>query len=148
MFQFTLNVSLHAPLSFLFAAFHEPEYLSEWFAPGNCTVSQIMSSFNEGGRYRIKMLEPNGDEIALTGEYVTILANEKLVFSWAWEDGVEETVMSAVDITFEETSDGEVALTLIHSGFSNQQECDQHQYAWMSCLEKLAVLADKQVAFN
>jgi len=148
MFQFTLNVSLHAPISFLFAAFHEPEYLSEWFAPGNCKVSQIMSSFKEGGRYRIKLLEPNGVEIALTGEYVTILANEKLVFSWAWEDGVEETVMSSVEILFEETSEGEVALTLIHSGFSNQQECDQHQYAWMSCLEKLAVLADKQVAFN
>ena len=148
MFQFTLNVSLHAPISFLFAAFHEPEYLSEWFAPGNCKVSQIMSSFTEGGRYRIKMLEPSGVEMALTGEYVTILANEKLVFSWAWEDGVEETVMSSVDVSFEETSEGEVALTLIHSGFSNQQECDQHQYAWMSCLEKLAVLADKQVAFN
>ena len=132
MFQFTLNVSLHAPISFLFAAFHEPEYLSEWFAPGNCTVSQIMSSFKEGGRYRIKMIEPNGVEIALTGEYVTILA----------------TGMSSVDVSFEETSEGEVALTLIHSGFSNQQECDQHQYAWMSCLEKLAVLADKQVAFN
>ena len=56
--------------------------------------------------------------------------------------------MSSVDVSFEETSEGEVALTLIHSGFSNQQECDQHQYAWMSCLEKLAVLADKQVAFN
>jgi len=148
MFQFTLNVSLHAPISFLFAAFHEPEYLSEWFAPGNCKVSQIMSSFKEGGRYRIKLLEPNGVEIALTGEYVTILANEKLVFSWAWEDGVEETVMSSVEILFEETREREVALTLIHSGFNNQEECDQHQYAWMSCLEKLAVLADKQVAFN
>lgn len=148
MFQFTLNVSLHAPLSFLFAAFHEPEYLSEWFAPGNCVVSQIMSSFKEGGKYRIKMLEPNGAEMALVGEYVNILTDEKLVFSWAWEDTLEETVMTSVDISFFETSPNEVALTLIHSGFSNQQECDQHQYAWMSCLEKLAVLADKHVAFN
>lgn len=94
------------------------------------------------------MLEPNGAEMALVGEYVNILTDEKLVFSWAWEDTLEETVMTSVDISFFETSPNEVALTLIHSGFSNQQECDQHQYAWMSCLEKLAVLADKHVAFN
>ncbi|HAO16707.1 MAG TPA: SRPBCC domain-containing protein, partial [Alteromonas macleodii] len=29
-----------------------------------------------------------------------------------------------------------------------KQECDQHNYAWMSCLEKLAVLAAKKKSFN
>lgn len=148
MYQFTLNVSLHGPLSFVYAAFHEPEYLSEWFAPGNCAVSQLMNSFREGGKYRVKMLEPSGAEMSLTGEYIKILTDEKLVFSWAWEDNDEETVMTSVDIAFEENGSKDVQLTLIHSGFSNQQECDQHQYGWMSCLEKLAVLVDKQTSFN
>ena len=125
MHEFKIDVTLDASLPFVFAAFHEPEYLSEWFAPGDCSVTQIMSDFKEGGRYRIKMMDPSGIEMSLTGEYVTILANEQLSFSWAWEDGVEETVMSSVDVSFEETSEGEVVLTLIHSGFSNQQECDQ-----------------------
>lgn len=148
MHEFKIDVTLDASLPFVFAAFHEPEYLSEWFAPGDCSVTQIMSDFKEGGRYRIKMMDPSGIEMSLTGEYVTILANEQLSFSWAWEDDMEESVMTSVDIHFEKTEEGNVRLLLIQQGFLNKQECDQHNYAWMSCLEKLAVLAAKKKSFN
>ncbi|CAA0326935.1 conserved hypothetical protein [Alteromonas alvinellae] len=148
MHEFKIDVTLEASLPFVFAAFHEPEYLSEWFAPGDCSVTQIMSDFKEGGRYRIKMMDPSGIEMSLTGEYVTILANEQLSFSWAWEDDMEESVMTSVDIHFEKTDEGNVRLVLIQQGFLNKQECDQHNYAWMSCLEKLAVLAAKKKSFN
>ncbi|MCG7637127.1 SRPBCC domain-containing protein [Alteromonas sp. Cnat3-28] len=148
MHEFKIDVTLDASLPFVFAAFHEPEYLSEWFAPGDCSVTQIMSDFKEGGRYRIKMMDPSGIEMSLTGEYVTILANEQLSFSWAWEDDMEESVMTSVDIHFEKTDEGNVRLVLIQQGFLNKQECDQHNYAWMSCLEKLAVLAAKKKSFN
>ena len=148
MHEFKIDVTLDASLPFVFAAFHEPEYLSEWFTPGDCSVTQIMSDFKEGGRYRIKMMDPSGIEMSLTGEYVTILANEQLSFSWAWEDDMEESVMTSVDIHFEKTEEGNVRLVLIQQGFLNKQECDQHNYAWMSCLEKLAVLAAKKKPFN
>ena len=148
MHEFKIDVTLDASLPFVFAAFHEPEYLSEWFAPGDCSVTQIMSDFKEGGRYRIKMMDPSGIEMSLTGEYVTILANEQLSFSWAWEDDMEESVMTSVDIHFEKTEEGNVRLVLIQQGFLNKQECDQHNYVWMSCLEKLAVLAAKKKSFN
>ncbi|MEC8297315.1 MAG: SRPBCC domain-containing protein [Pseudomonadota bacterium] len=148
MHEFKIDVTLDASLPFVFAAFHEPEYLSEWFAPGDCSVTQIMSDFKEGGRYRIKMMDPSGIEMSLTGEYVTILANEQLSFSWAWEDDMEESVMTSVDIHFEKTEEGNVRLVLIQQGFLNKQECDQHNYAWMPCLEKLAVLAAKKKSFN
>jgi len=148
MHEFKIDVTLDASLPFVFAAFHEPEYLSEWFAPGDCSVTQIMSDFKEGGRYRIKMMDPSGIEMSLTGEYVTILANEQLSFSWAWEDDMEESVMTSVDIHFEKTEEGNIRLVFIQQGFLNKQECDQHNYAWMSCLEKLAVLAAKKKSFN
>ncbi len=148
MHEFKIDVTIDASLPFVFAAFHEPEYLSEWFAPGDCSVTQIMSDFKEGGRYRIKMMDPSGIEMSLTGEYVTILANEQLSFSWAWEDDIDESVMTSVDIHFEKTDEDNVRLVLIQQGFLNKQECDQHNYAWMSCLEKLAVLAAKKKSFN
>lgn len=148
MHQFKIDVTLDASLSFVFAAFHEPEYLAQWFAPGDCVVTQVMSDFKEGGRYRIKMMEPNGAEMSLTGEYVTILANEQLAFSWAWEDDLEDSVMTSVDIHFEEIDEKNLRLVLVQSGFANKAECDQHNYAWMSCLEKLAVFASQKKAFS
>ena len=118
MHEFKIDVTLDASLPFVFAAFHEPEYLSEWFAPGDCSVTQLMIDFKEGGRYRIKMMDPSGIEMSLTGEYVTILANEQLSFSWAWEDDMEESVMTSVDIHFEKTEEGNVRLVLIQQAFS------------------------------
>ncbi|APD87258.1 hypothetical protein BM527_14810 [Alteromonas sp. Mex14] len=148
MHEFKIDVTLDASLPFVFAAFHEPEYLSEWFAPGDCSVTQIMCDFKEGGRYRIKMMDPSGIEMSLTGEYVTILANEQLSFSWAWEDDIEESIITTVDIHFEEAEGNNVRLVLLQQGFVNKQECEQHNYAWMSCLEKLAVLAAQKKSFN
>ena len=138
MYHFTLNVTFHASPSHIFDAFHKPEWLIQWFAPGSVQVSQIMSNFTEGGRYRIQMMEPNGQQYTLTGEYTKILANEKLVMSWAWEDNEEESVIPTVDIEFESEGDSTTHLTLVHSGFVNEQERDQHQQGWMACFEKLA----------
>lgn len=139
MHQFSLDLTIHAPISLVFTCFHEPEYLTEWFAPGACVVTQVMSNFKEGGKYRIKMQTPAGQEMTLVGEYITVLTNEKLVYSWAWADNEEDTVMTTVTLTFEEVANNEVSIHLEQGGFSNEEECLQHQHAWMSCLEKLAV---------
>ncbi len=138
MYHFTLNVTFHASTTHIFDAFHKPEILIQWFAPGNVKVLQIMSNFTEGGRYRIQMTEPTGQQYTLTGEYTRILANEKLVMSWAWEDNDEESIITTVDIEFESKDDNTTQLTLVHSGFVNEQERDQHQQGWMACFEKLA----------
>ncbi|WP_420933763.1 SRPBCC family protein [Alteromonas sp. A081] len=148
MHQFTIDVTFTAPLSFIYASFHEVEYLSQWFAPGNCSVTQVMNDFKEGGRYRIKMMEPNGVEMSLTGEYVTILTDEQLAFSWAWEDNLDESHITSVNLHFKEVEPDRINVVLMQSGFVNKEECNQHEYAWMSCLEKLAVLADRQKALN
>ncbi len=140
MFHFTLNATFHAALTPVFEAFHKPELLMQWFAPGDVMVSQVMSDFREGGRYRIVLLETSGQQYALTGQYTHIVTNEHLAFSWAWEDNQEESVITAVDIRFDEQDKDTTHVTLTHSGFMNEAERDQHQHGWMACLEKLASL--------
>lgn len=140
MYHFTLNATFHAPLTPIFDAFHKPDALMEWFAPGEAEVKQVMSDFKEGGRYRIVLAEPAGQEYSLTGQYTHIVANEHLAFSWAWEDNEEESIMTAVDIHFEAENADTTTITLTQTGFMNEQERDQHQNGWMSCLEQLATL--------
>ncbi|WP_075609997.1 SRPBCC family protein [Alteromonas pelagimontana] len=140
MFDFSLSATLAMPVTHLFEAFHKTELLVQWFAPGNIIITQVMSNFEEAGRYRITMQEPSGVQYVLTGEYSTIRPNESLMFSWAWEDNQEESVMTSVNVSFEEVDAHTSHLTLIHSGFSNEQERDQHQQGWVACLEKLSKL--------
>jgi len=143
MHQFTLETTIHAPLPLVFTCFYEPEYLSEWFAPGDSVVSQVMSDFKEGGKYRIKMQTPSGEETTLEGEYIQILTNERLVYSWAQENSTESALMSTVTVMFEGLTSKDVEITLEQIGFTNQDSCRHHQQAWLSCFEKLAIFAQR-----
>ncbi len=140
MSQLSLTVSLNGPVSSVFEAFVLPEKLIQWFAPGEVFVAQVMSDFQEGGRYTLTMQEPSGQQYQLVGEYLAIEQNAHIRYSWAWMDNEEETVMSIVDIVFVSVNDTTTEVTLTHSGFANDDERDQHQYAWIACLEKLSRL--------
>lgn len=140
MFQFSLSMTLNAPIDQVYQAFHNPERLMQWFAPGVTLVAQMMSDFTEGGRYRIILQEPNGAQNSLTGQFTRIIPNEYLAYSWAWEDNLEESVITQVELVFTPRDDSTTEVTLTHSGFANEQEREQHQYGWISCLEKLAAL--------
>ncbi len=140
MFSFTLNATFNAPITDVYDAFHRTDILLHWFAPGDLFVSQAMSDFKEGGRYRIAMNEPTGQHYTLTGQYVKILTNEKLVFTWAWEDNLEQSIITNVEVSFVAKGDSTTEVTIVHGGFANQAECDQHQYGWVGCLEKLSTL--------
>lgn len=140
MYDFTLNGTFCAPVTALYKAFHAPELLIQWFAPGAIQLAQVMANFEEKGRYRMVMQEPSGAQYVLVGEYVSILPNESLVYTWAWEDNLEQSVVSTVEVSFTAIDDSTTELNLHHSGFANQAECDQHQQAWISCLEKLSAL--------
>lgn len=53
MYDFTINGTLNAGLDDVYTAFHDPNVLVRWFAPGNMMVSQFMSNFIEGGKLSI-----------------------------------------------------------------------------------------------
>lgn len=104
-------------------------------------VSQVMSDFKEGGKYRIKIQTPSGEESTLEGEYIQILTNEKLVYSWRRENSIASALMSTVTVMFEEYTSKDVKITLEQIGLSNEDLCQQQQHAWMSCLKKLAIFS-------
>ncbi len=140
MYNLKVNVIFHIPITQLFDAFHKPELLSQWMAPAPMQVVQVVTDFEEGGQYRIVMEDTSGETYALTGEYTRIRRNDQLMFSWAWEDDLEESVITSVDIQFEQLNDTTTEIILIHSGFANEEEKEQHYLGWITCLEKLSTI--------
>ncbi|WP_416306298.1 SRPBCC family protein [Neptunicella sp. SCSIO 80796] len=137
MYQTRLSVKFNAPVSALYEAWYKPELLLQWFAPGEMLVAQAMSNFAEGGKFRIVMQEPTGEQNIVMGEYLQIETNKKLVFSWQWL-GSED--VSKVELLFGAVNDNTSQLELTHSEFPNQQVCNDHQDGWVGCLEKLSLL--------
>lgn len=136
MYDFTLKGYLNADISTVYGAFNNPDVICRWFAPGNLVVSQFMSNFAEGGHYRAVLSSPDGFQQTIVGTYQHIEKNQRLSFTWRWDDTNDIT---KVDVSFHETQNLSTRIELTQSGFSREKDMLNQQYGWLNCLEKLTL---------
>ncbi len=78
---------------------------------------------------------PGGEEREVSGEFREVVANRKLVFTWAWRSTPER--QSLVTVEFVPTGDA-TALTLTHQQFADEAARDRHHHGWTGSLDRLA----------
>jgi uncharacterized protein YndB with AHSA1/START domain len=116
-------------------AWTDPQALSAWFGPGEPnSVTQAELDLRPGGRYRIRFHTPDGEQHEVAGEYLEVVAHEKLVFSWAWRSTPER--VSRVTVTLRPAAGG-TALDFLHERFFDQAARDGHAHGWGLTFEKL-----------
>jgi uncharacterized protein YndB with AHSA1/START domain len=131
----TLERHLKAPIEKVFKAWTSGEALKRWFGPGqNLSVPVADVDFRVGGRYRIVMREPGGEEHRVGGVYREIVPPTRLVFSWAWESTPDRESLVTVSLT---EKDGGTQLTLRHERFADAPARDRHQSGWAGTLDRL-----------
>jgi uncharacterized protein YndB with AHSA1/START domain len=130
----TVKRRLQASPAKVFAAWTDPEKIKRWMGPGDIVTERAESDPRAGGRYRIEMRSPDGKPHNIGGVYREVVANEKLVFTWAW-DGTPERE-SLVTVLLKPDGDGTL-LTLIHEQFFDQDARDRHQGGWNGALDKM-----------
>ena len=80
------------------------------------------------------MRTADGEEHDVGGEYREVVANEKLVFTWAWRSTPERE--SLVTVLLKGDGDGTL-LTLLHEQFFDEAARDRHRFGWTGSLDKL-----------
>ena len=71
-------------------AWTDPQALKLWFGPAEIVSVPVAEiDLRVGGRFRVVMLEANGERHEVGGIYREIVPNRKLVFSWAWHSTPE-----------------------------------------------------------
>ncbi len=136
----TLKRRLQAPPAKVFAAWTDPEKIMRWMGPADFTTPQAESDARVGGRYRFGMLSPEGEQHVVRGIYREVVANEKLVFTWAWDAAPgEEPYESLVTVLFK-PDDGGTLLTLTHERLFDEESRDGHEKGWNGSLDKLEKL--------
>jgi uncharacterized protein YndB with AHSA1/START domain len=133
----TLKRRLKAPPAKVFAAWTDPEKVKRWMGPGNVEAVSAESDVRVGGRYRWVMRAPSGEEYDVSGVYHEIVANEKLVFTWAWKSAPESETL--VTVLLEPDGDGTL-LTLTHEQFADEDARNRHQGGWNGALDKMEKL--------
>lgn len=98
-----------APARLLFEAWSKPEHLLEWFGPVGWPVTMCEVDFRKGGRWRMAMTGPSGQQdTPFGGKYLEIVPDRKIVFDNAFEAaGSPKMIMT---VTFEERG-GKTILT-------------------------------------
>jgi uncharacterized protein YndB with AHSA1/START domain len=102
--------------------------------PGEVKTMRAEADTRVGGRYRIVMQAPNGEEYDVGGVYREVVADEKLVFTWAWKSAPERE--SLVTLLLKPDGDGTL-LTLTHEQFADEDSRNGHEQGWNSSLDKL-----------
>ena len=133
----TLKRRFKAPPAKVFAAWTDPERMKAWMGPGEIKAVKAEADARLGGRYRVLMRSPGGEEHDVSGVYREIIANEKLVFTWAWKvEPPDEPHESLVTVLFKPDGTGTI-LTLTHEHLFDEESRKGHEGGWIGAFEKL-----------
>jgi len=75
-----------APPRLVFEAWTDPAHVARWWGPKGFTMPSCDMDVRPGGAFRVCMRSPDGMDHWLRGVYREIVAPERLVLTWAWED--------------------------------------------------------------
>jgi len=124
----------------VFRAWTEPDQLVEWACPEGLSVANAEVDLRVGGRYRIVMKAPDGAVHTAVGVYREIERPVRLVYTWMWEDTLDEGMQigeTVVTVEFRGRGDGTSEVVLVHEGFPGAEARDNHETGWTSCVNRL-----------
>jgi uncharacterized protein YndB with AHSA1/START domain len=130
-----------------FRAWTDPELFSQWFgAPGGATDSVEMD-VRVGGSYRIKFRHPFwvGWTTFVVGEYLEVVAPERLVYTFAWEPNPLPALgMDDSRVTVEFRDLGETTeVRLTHEQLEKPRLRAFHRGGWQYSLKRLDRLLER-----
>lgn len=120
--QLKLEKVIARPTSEVFRALS----LGKLFMNCGAVSDSLQIDFRVGGKYLIQFKNKSLENF---GEFLEIIPNRKIVFSWCQEFGSNQQPDTQVSIElFEE--DAKTRLVLQHSGFKDKSVCEQHEMGW------------------
>jgi uncharacterized protein YndB with AHSA1/START domain len=135
-----------APREEVFRSWVEPERIARWIGPRSIKAEVAKMEARPGGSYRILMHGESGEVYVVGGVYREVVAPERLVFTWAWEEDGHAHKMgheTLVEIVFRAVGK-KTEMTLRHGRFETTESRDSHDHGWNGSFDKLAdVLAGK-----
>ena len=138
-----LNKLVRATPQRVYEAWTTPEQFPHWFAPGpheHCT--NVVVEPRVGGRFHFEMNTQQGKHIG-SGVFTQVIENQKLAFTWTWEDNPEFGGDSLVTIELFEAENpyepGEPAteVVLTHERLNSAAERSEHTGGWWNTLRAL-----------
>jgi len=128
---------INAPRARVYAAWTDPKRLKEWWGPEGVRTRGFTADVRVGGTYRWELINQEGEEMSVFGEYRELVGGKKIVFTWKWEDDEDwKTHISIVTVGLSDR-DGGTEVRLVHEKLPSQESRDRHTQGWNSVLDRL-----------
>ena len=128
-----------APVDLVWRCWTEDTHLRKWSAPHGFTIPHSQGDLRVGGRWRVVMRTPEGQELGLGGVYREIVPNKLLVMTHVWDEEAGSGVESIVTVRFEDLG-SRTKMTFEQTGFVSDESRNGHEEGWGECFEILAEL--------
>lgn len=130
----TIQRRFKAPARLVYMAWTNPEHMLRWWATKDAKTIRAEADLRVGGGFRVAFTTPDGATHDVSGEYLEIVPEKRLVFTWAWITTPERE--SQVTVTFKDEGE-KTLLTLHHEKFFDQTARDNHETGWTEALDNL-----------
>ena len=128
---------INAPPTRVYEAWIDPAQLKEWWGPEGVRTRSLSSDARVGGKYRWDLVNQEGEEMSVFGEYRELVPEKRIVFTWQWDDDkVWENRTSLVTIELFDR-DGGTEVRLRHEQLPSEESRDRHSEGWNSLLNRL-----------
>ncbi|KAM3095865.1 SRPBCC domain-containing protein [Phormidesmis sp. 146-12] len=137
--ELTITRRFDAPRSLVFQVWTQPADFSQWLGPKDFTTIACQMNVKVGGIYRACIRSPDGNDHWMQGIYREVIAPERLVFTFAWEDeNSQPKHETLVTVTFVEQNN-QTLMTFHQSIFESPESRDSHRSGWTECFDRLEV---------
>lgn len=109
-----------APRDLVFAAFTDPQHLSQWWGPDGFTTTTHSFDFRPGGVWRFVMHGPDRRDYQNRVTYDEIVQPERIIYRHGGGDDVKPVQFNQT-LTFEDLGNGRTRLTW-HGTFPSAEE--------------------------
>ena len=134
---------IKAPRDRVYRAWTDPAQLKEWWGPEGVQTRNFTADARVSGKYRWDLLNQEGEEMSVFGEYRELVPGKKIVFTWKWDDDENWEEHNSV-VTVELTDlDGGTELRLIHEKLPSADSRDRHNEGWNSVIDRLEKFFNK-----
>jgi uncharacterized protein YndB with AHSA1/START domain len=125
-----------APAEAVFDAWTSPEVMRRWFhvAP-DWETPEAEVDLRVGGKVRVVMRKPDGDEVEASGEYTLIERPHRLAMTWTFDDDPSNQ-QQMIELWFSE-SEGSTTVVMVNSGISTDERRDAQHHGWDGCFDEL-----------
>jgi uncharacterized protein YndB with AHSA1/START domain len=127
-----------APAEAVFDAWTSADVLKQWWSPGPDWETPVAEAeVRVGGRLRIVMRSPDGEEFAGGGEYTEVTPTERLVFTWTWDGREGHEGSQLVEVEFQDRGDGTTTVVVTNRGLRDAESKESHREGWEGSLRNL-----------